>query len=69
MKRNDIKALADKTVAELQQQLGELHQAVIKAKQERAVGKLKDSKSTSKLADDIARLKTVMREKELQVNA
>lgn len=69
MKRNDIKALADKTVAELQQQLVDLQQAVTKAMQERAVGKLKDSRTTSKLADDIARVKTVMRVKELQTNA
>jgi ribosomal protein L29 len=64
MKRNDIRALHDKTVAELQKQLGELQQERTKAKQELSVGKLADVRQTGKLADDIARVKAVIAEKE-----
>ena len=68
MKRTDIQALHDKTVAELQQQLGELRKQFTAAKLERAVGKLKDVRLTSRLSDDMARVQAVMRQKELEQN-
>ncbi len=65
MKRNDINLLHEKTLAELQEQLVELNQQWAKAKLELKVNKLSDLRSPSKLRDDIARVKTIMREKEL----
>jgi ribosomal protein L29 len=65
MKRNDIKALHDKTIVELEQQLGELEKNLAKAKLELPTGKLEDMRLPSKLRDDIARVKTVMHEKRL----
>lgn len=69
MKRNDIKALHDKTPAELQQQLAELQTRLGQAKLELKVGKLEDVRLPSKLRDDIARVKTVLRQQELVAQA
>lgn len=65
MKRNDIKALADKSVAELNKQLQELQLQVAKARLEKSVGKLENLRLVSSLSDDVARIKTVLREKQL----
>ena len=65
MKRNDIKALHEKTLAELNKQLEELQLQVAKAKLELTAGKLEDTRSIGKLRDDVARIKTVLREQEL----
>jgi ribosomal protein L29 len=68
MKRNDISALHEKTVEELQQQLVELRQQLAHTRLERGAGKATLSKVRS-LADDVARVKTVLREKELRAAA
>lgn len=65
MKRKDIKALADKTVAELNTTLSELTAQLAKARLEKRAGKLTNPRIVSGLADDIARVKTVLRTKEL----
>jgi ribosomal protein L29 len=64
MKQNDVRALHDKTIAELQQQLIELQKERTKARLELSVGKLADVKQTSKIGDDMARVKTVISQKE-----
>lgn len=65
MKRRDIKALADKTQDQLQEQLQTLLVELSKAKLAKKAGKLKNLRSTSILKDDIARVKTVMSQKAL----
>lgn len=67
MKRNDIKALHEKTSAELIKRLHELETKVAKARLELSAGKLEDTRLISKLRDDIARIKTILREQELLV--
>ena len=69
MKRNDIKALHEKTLAELNKQLEELQMQVAKAKLELTAGKLEDTRLIGKLRDDIARIKTILRERELIVSS
>ncbi|MBT3249729.1 MAG: 50S ribosomal protein L29 [Candidatus Pacebacteria bacterium] len=65
MKRNDIKALHDKTNGELEQQLVELRKSLAKAKLELPAGKLEDTRLPGKIRDDIARVKTILREKQV----
>lgn len=65
MKRNDIRALHDKTIAELQQQARDLKKQQVKARLDLAANKLSDTRQPSKLADDTARVQTVLSEKQL----
>ncbi len=65
MKRKDITALHEMTTDELQQKLAELRKDLAKAKLELPVGKLADTRMPGKIRDDIARIKTVLREKQL----
>lgn len=65
MKRNEIKTLADKSVVELQTKLNELTTQLAKARLEKKAGKLANPRTVSVLADDIARVKTMLRAKEL----
>jgi large subunit ribosomal protein L29 len=65
MKRNDITALHDKTSGELEQQLTELRKSLAKAKLELPAGKLEDTRLPGKIRDDIARVKTILREKQV----
>ncbi|MBP7768269.1 50S ribosomal protein L29 [Candidatus Woesebacteria bacterium] len=66
MKRNDITALHDKTKAELFKQLETLQKQLATARLQKAVGKLASPAFVTGLRNDIARIKTVMRERELQ---
>lgn len=63
MKRNDIKELHQKTVAELHKQLGELVQDLSIMRLQKKVGKLASSTKLKTLSDDIARIKTVISNK------
>lgn len=65
MKRNDISALHEKTSGELEQQLAELKKDLAKAKLELPAGKLADTRLPGKIRDDIARVKTVLSQKQL----
>lgn len=65
MKRNDIKALADKTVVELNKDLEQLIKDLAGLRLAAKVGKLDSPAKLKNLRKDIARIKTVMREKEL----
>lgn len=65
MKRNDITALHTKEISELQTELRELEKELVKARLERSAGKLASPAKVRSLSDDIARFKTVIREKEL----
>ncbi len=66
MKQNDIRALAEKSIEELQQQLGGLEAEVTKARLEKMAGKLSNFRLIAMLRDDVARIKTVLRERQLK---
>lgn len=65
MKRNDIKALQEKTAAELIKQLTELQKELATAKLQKVVGKLNNPSRIYVLREDIARVKTVLRAQQL----
>lgn len=65
MKRNDIKALHEQTVTELNSKLAEIVRSFDQARSENAAGKLKNTNSLYQLKKDIARVKTVIRQKTL----
>ena len=66
MKRNDIKALAGMTTADLNKKLMELQKEVAKSRLEKRVGKLTNVRIVATLHDDIARVKTVLPIKEME---
>ncbi len=66
MKRKEIKALHDLSLAELNKKLTDLTMDVAKAKLEKKVGKLANVRMVSTLGDDIARIKTIMHKKEME---
>jgi len=63
MKRNDITALKEKTVAELQKQLGELRTTLALARMDKVARKPLKNGSPSVISDDMARIKTVLTSK------
>lgn len=65
MKSNDIKALPNKTVVELETQLQNLSESLTNAYLEKAARRLKNPASIKNIRADIARVKTVLRQKEL----
>lgn len=60
MKRNDIKALHDKTVGELNKMLAEMLDNLAKIRLEKGAGRLENTSSVKMLADDVARVKTIL---------
>lgn len=60
MKRNDIKALATTSAADLQQQLNEAMKNLATLRLTKKTGRLSNPRQLSRLRDDIARLKTVL---------
>lgn len=64
MKRNDIKALHEKTIIELNKDLDKLLMDLAKARLEKGAMKLANVSLVARLSDDVARLKTIIREKE-----
>jgi large subunit ribosomal protein L29 len=67
MKQNDIQALHEKSVSELNTQLFELESELGKSKVEHSVGKLQSPSSLKMLRKSIARIKTILREKESSI--
>ena len=65
MKRTEITALHEMSVEELRSKLAELESELGKSKVENVVGKLKNTASLTLLRKEIARIKTIVREKEL----
>lgn len=65
MKRRDFRQLAAKSPAEIQTQLTTLSRELGEKRLAKRVGKLSDLRSLSRLADAVARLKTVLRQQEL----
>lgn len=68
MKRNEIKALSQKTVAELDKELLKLSHDLANMRLQKKVGKLSSVSKLRNLSDDIARIKTVLTEKEMLGN-
>lgn len=66
MKRNDIKALHQKTEAQLDKDLIEMNHNLANMRLQKKVGKLSSSAKLKNLSDDIARIKTILTEKKLQ---
>ncbi len=65
MKSNDIKALQTKTIEELKVQLDDLSLQLATARLQKKAGKLKNVSSVHTIADDVARVKTVITNKQL----
>lgn len=66
MKRNDIRALHQKTEAELDKELVGLNHSLANMRLQKKVGKLSSTAKLKNLSDDIARIKTILTEKKLQ---
>ncbi|MEA2056957.1 MAG: uL29 family ribosomal protein [Patescibacteria group bacterium] len=69
MKKTELKKLHQKTVDQLQELLKETLIKLAKARLQLRAAKLDDINLPSKLADDVARIKTIMREKQLMRKA
>lgn len=65
MKRNDITALQEKTVEQLNKQLSDLQKQVAAARLQKTVGKLTNPSQIQVMRNDIARVKTVLRQRQL----
>jgi ribosomal protein L29 len=66
MKRNEIRALAEKTVEELEKQLADLQSEVTKARLAKMAGKLSNFRLIAMLRDDVAAIKTVLTQRQLK---
>lgn len=66
MKRNDIKTLRQKTVAELDKELSKFSHDLANMRLQKKVGKLNSVAKLKNLSDDIARIKTVLTEKKIE---
>ncbi|OGG31122.1 50S ribosomal protein L29 [Candidatus Gottesmanbacteria bacterium RIFCSPLOWO2_02_FULL_38_8] len=64
MKKKDIKELVTKEVSELKKQLSDLINKLKKIQIDQKVGKLKNTNLYGEVLKDIARIKTVIRQKE-----
>ncbi len=65
MKTKDKKALKEKNIAELEKLLIDKEQEVIKTRADMFRGKIKNIRSVKNLKNEIARIKTLIREKQL----
>jgi len=63
MKTKDITALREKPVAELKPELAKRVKELTLAKIDRAVGKLANVRKPARLSDEIAVIKTIIKEK------
>ncbi len=68
MKKKELKELRTKTVEELRKLIKKTQEELVGLKIEKKAGKLKDVHQPKKKSDDLARLKTILKEKELNEN-
>lgn len=66
MKKNDLKALHQQSVAELEKSLLVLNHDLANMRLQKKVGKLSSVAKLKNLSDHIARIKTILTEKKLQ---
>ena len=69
MKRKDITQLHEMTVDQLEQKLVEVNQELSKAKMQRSVAKLSNHRLVRTLRKNVARIKTILTEKQLDKKA
>lgn len=66
MKKKELKELETKSISELHQMIKEVGLELLKLKMEKGAGKLKDTQAVNKKRGKLARLKTILRKKELK---
>ncbi len=66
MKSKDIQALHQQSLDQLKTKLNELTDQLAKIRLEKSAGRLENTSSVKNLADDVARIKTVISVKQLQ---
>lgn len=66
MKKKELKELDTKSISELNQMIKEVGLELLKLKMEKGAGKLKDTQAVNKKRRKLARLKTILRKKELK---
>jgi ribosomal protein L29 len=64
MKRNDITALHKLDTADLRKKLQEMQSQLAKVKLEKKVGKLANRRLVTTLSDDVARVQTILGQRE-----
>jgi large subunit ribosomal protein L29 len=65
MKRKDLKELQTKSSTELEQLIKKTQGELVKLKMDSKIGKLKNVHQLAQVRQGLARLKTILREKEL----
>jgi ribosomal protein L29 len=68
MKRKDLQELRAKTKKELLELIRKTKEELVRLRMEKEAGKLKDVHLVRRKSDDLARLKTIFKEKELNEN-
>jgi len=68
MKRKDLQELRTKTKKELLELIRKAEEELARLRIEKEAGKLKDVHLVTKKSDDLARLKTILKEMELNEN-
>ena len=68
MKRKDLQELRTKTKRELLELIRKAEEELARLRIEKEAGKLKDVHLVTKRSDDLARLKTILKEMELNEN-
>jgi len=68
MKRKDLQELRTKTKKELLELIRKTEEELARLKIEKEAGKLKDVHLVTKKSDDLARLRTILKEMELNEN-
>jgi len=63
-----IKEIRDLDINQLRQKIADLNEELFRLKLRHASGQLESTATLGKLRKDIARVKTVLREKEIQAN-
>jgi len=69
MKRKDLQELRTKTKKELVELIRKAREELARLRIEKEAGKLKDVHLVTKKSDDLARLKTILKEMELNENS
>lgn len=67
MKASELKALREKTRDELNEELNELKAELFKLRFQHATSQLENPMKLRQIKKDIARVKTIIREKELEI--
>jgi len=69
MKKKELQELRTKTKKELAELIRKIEEELVRLRIEKEAGKLKDIHLVTKKGNDLARLKTILRQKELNENS